>query len=168
MTETITHVAVKNISIGEPYFNALPKVQFSVNQQHCLRISAPHISQTIQTNDIVKLISPTQFEWQGRLDFEINSGGIKLHPELLEQAFAKYIPTPFFFSGATHTELGECLVLVVTEKTGLPTKKELSKFFPTIHLPKEVWVIDRIIFTETNKINRKASLNLIQEKLTYR
>ncbi|WP_332912306.1 hypothetical protein [Algoriphagus boritolerans] len=51
----------------------------------------------IQTNDLVELTSETSFKWQGRVDFVINSGGVKFHPELLEKQSEVIIDA--FFSG---------------------------------------------------------------------
>ena len=37
------------------------------------------------TNDVVELVSESEFRWLGRYDNVINSGGIKLHPEEMEK-----------------------------------------------------------------------------------
>ena len=77
MTETVSHIAVKNISKSSPLFEVLPSVTVGVDARNCLIINAPHLVSTpIQTNDVVKLHSITTFEWLGRFDTIINSGGI--------------------------------------------------------------------------------------------
>ena len=50
--------------------------------RNCLVIDAPKVTEEIIfTNDVVDLVSDRHFEWLGRFDNVINSGGIKLHPE---------------------------------------------------------------------------------------
>ena len=95
MTETITHIAVKKLNnllffqegmtkqvLHQEYYQTLPNVEIYKDARNCLVIVAPKISKNvIFTNDIVQLISDTQFQWLGRFDTVINSGGVKLYPE---------------------------------------------------------------------------------------
>jgi O-succinylbenzoic acid--CoA ligase len=84
MTETITHIAARKV--GEKAFTVLPGVTISYDQNNCLVIHAPRISdEIIKTNDIVELVNENQFIFMGRFDNVINSGGIKLIPEQIEQ-----------------------------------------------------------------------------------
>ena len=85
MTETVSHVAVKNLSAGETLFESIPGITFK-DSLGCLEINAPFISKTpIKTNDKVELLSDTQFKWVGRNSLTINSGGIKFNPEKIEK-----------------------------------------------------------------------------------
>ncbi|MGY0408201.1 MAG: AMP-binding protein, partial [Polaribacter sp.] len=117
------------------------------------------------------LISDTQFEWLGRFDNVINSGGIKLYPEKIEEKLSKIIEKRFFVTGIPDKKLGEKLALVVEfpfisdkkkksykEKICLKIKNltTLTKF----EIPKEIYVLDSFIETDTNKIQRKKTLNL--------
>jgi len=72
MTETASHVAIKNLSTGEKEFKALPGISFeSENDQ--LVINAPHLNNNkIVTNDIIELKSNQSFIWKARKDFVIN------------------------------------------------------------------------------------------------
>ena len=50
----------------------------SEDSRGCLVVHASQISTApIVTNDLVRLHSPTSFEWLGRVDRVVNSGGIK-------------------------------------------------------------------------------------------
>ena len=87
MTETITHVAAKslNASSKTDTFKGLPGVNFASDDRNCLLIDAKEVSDNkIQTNDIVEIVSKSEFKWLGRYDTIINSGGIKLIPEQIE------------------------------------------------------------------------------------
>ena len=69
-------------SLNKAVFKTLPDIFVSQDDRGCLVIKSPHLSkQPIVTNDIVKLYSDTEFEWLGRFDNVINSGGVKIFPE---------------------------------------------------------------------------------------
>lgn len=94
MTETISHIAVRPINGKEKstLFSALPKVNFSQNENNCLQIHASEISEeTVATNDVVELISSTSFKFLGRIDNVINTGGVKVHPEAVEEKLSLHI-----------------------------------------------------------------------------
>ena len=156
MTETITHIAARKL--GEDAFTALPNVILSQDENNCLLIEAKNISnEIIHTNDVVELISANQFKFIGRFDNVINSGGIKLFPEQIEEKMLPYINSRFFVIGKEDKELGEHLVLVVEgQKQDIDLNKisSLDKY----EKPKEVIFINKFKETVTGKIIRKDSL----------
>ncbi|CAM4254550.1 AMP-binding protein [Flavobacterium terrigena] len=156
MTETISHIAIKQI--GAKQFTVLPNVNISVDERNCLVIEALELSpDKIITNDIVEILNETQFILKGRIDNVINSGGVKIFPEEIEEKLAKYISIPFFIASFPDEKFGEKVILVVE---GNPFEidtilfSDLSKY----QIPKEIVFIDKFIETETNKINRKKTL----------
>ena len=179
MTETITHIAVKKLNnfknvttsaVQKSYYETIPNVEIYKDVRNCLVIKAPRVSnEIIFTNDIVNLISDTKFEWLGRFDNVINSGGIKLHPEKIEEELSKIITTLFFVAGIPDEKLGERLVLVLELQNHKVSKFEsllleniknltsLSKF----EKPKEIYFVDEFVQTETGKIQRKKTLHKI-------
>jgi O-succinylbenzoic acid--CoA ligase len=89
MTETMSHVAIKNLKITYSNFIALGNTSFTTSNDSLI-IHAPHLGiEALETNDQVELISSTEFKWLGRKDFVIISGGKKFHPELLEKKIEK-------------------------------------------------------------------------------
>jgi len=169
MTETITHVAVKPLnnfsrvtlnSVQKTFYQTVPNVQIYKDQRNCLVIIAPKVSDDIIfTNDVVDLISDTQFEWLGRYDNVINSGGIKLHPEKIEEKLSKIISNRFFVASISDAVFGEKLILIIEgqeEKLDF-SLVDLSKF----EKPKEVYFIQKFVETATKKIQRKKTLNLV-------
>jgi O-succinylbenzoic acid--CoA ligase len=159
MTETITHIAAKKI--GEKYFTTLPNIKISQDDRNCLVIDAPKISNdTIVTNDLVELINENQFGYLGRIDNVINSGGIKLIPEQIEDKLSNKIHSRFFVTGIQDPVLGEKLIVVIEgEKQDLDesTFDELDKY----EKPKEIFYVSKFIETQNGKIKRKE----IQESL---
>lgn len=157
MTETITHIAARKL--GEKAFTILPYVSVSCDDRNCLVIHAPRISpEVIITNDIVELLDENQFIFLGRMDNVINSGGIKLIPEQIEQNLAGKISQRFFIASKPDDELGEKVVLVIEgEKHKLVDSiyESLDKY----EKPKEIIFIPKFLDTATGKILRKETLN---------
>ena len=156
MTETITHIAARKL--GEKAFSVLPGVTISYDDRNCLVIHAPRISDdVIVTNDIVELINENQFVFLGRMDNIINSGGIKLIPEQIEDKLANKIHQRFFITAKPDSELGEKVVLVVEgekQDLGDDLYDELDKY----EKPKELIFISKFKETENGKVLRKESL----------
>ena len=115
MSETLSHIALKSISPKrEEYFRVLDGIKISQNQRGCLVINAPQLNnKTLITNDLIKLKNKREFKFLGRIDNIINSGGIKISPESLEDWIKKFIPNELVFIGTPDINLGEKLVLVL-------------------------------------------------------
>ena len=156
MTETVSHIAAKKV--GDKIFTVLPNVSVNIDDRNCLVIEALSISdEKIITNDLVNLISPTQFEFLGRLDNVINSGGIKLMPEQIEEKLTSLISQRFFVIGLPDVDLGEKLVLVIEgEKFDLDQSifNKLDKY----EKPKEILFVPKFKETGNGKIIRKESV----------
>jgi o-succinylbenzoate---CoA ligase len=156
MTETITHIAARKL--GEKAFTVLPNVTISYDDRNCLVIHAPRISpEVIITNDIVELVNENQFIFLGRMDNVINSGGIKLIPEQIEEKLASKIHHRFFIASKPDQELGEKVVLVIEgEKEELDNS--LYEALDRYEKPKEIIFIPKFKETPTGKILRKETL----------
>lgn len=167
MTETITHIAIKSISDRKDnFYNCLPKVQVSKDSRDCLIIQAPRISfDRIITNDVVRLISNTEFEWLGRYDNVINSGGIKLFPEQIEAKLAAFIPKPFIIGALPDDKLGQKLVLLIESPSELLNLDKLlaSATLSKYEFPKKTLYLSSFIRTENSKINRSDTFSLINQ-----
>lgn len=171
MTETITHIAVKKLNqIKEKltFYKVLPKVKTYIDQRNCLMIDAPLVAnEIVVTNDVVQLVSENEFEWLGRYDNVINSGGIKLHPEKIEYKLSKLIQNRFFTIGIKDERLGEKLVLVIENNTTKTDSEEVLKRISEsleitkYEVPKEIYFVKNFIETETKKIQRSKTLDLV-------
>jgi O-succinylbenzoic acid--CoA ligase len=156
MTETITHIAAKRV--GESAFTVLPNVKVTQDDRHCLVIDAHTISgEKIVTNDLAELISDTQFVWKGRFDNVINSGGIKLIPEQIEEKLASSISNCFFVYGQADELLGEKLVLYV-EGESMPIDESIFEALDKYERPKEIVFIPEFKRTATGKVIRDQSI----------
>lgn len=172
MTETITHIAVQKlnhfkIDTKQSHYELLPNITVSVDYRGCLVIDAPLIcDEKVVTNDLVELVSETQFKWLGRFDNVINSGGIKISPEVIESKIAAVMKCPFFIGAESDFKLGEKVVLVLEsypldEEQKIALVKQLTTVLTKYEMPKTLYFIDKFILTETKKIQRKQTLDLI-------
>ncbi|WP_298238366.1 AMP-binding protein [uncultured Algibacter sp.] len=163
MTETVSHIAVKKLNnlddnTTNTYFNTLPDIKVSVDNRNCLVIDAPSLTEEkIITNDIVKIHSDTRFEWIGRYDNVINSGGIKLYPEQIEAKLRSKIAEQFFVASLPDDTLGDKVVLVIETQE---TNKNAINFdgLDKFEKPKEVFALPKFIETASGKIHREKTL----------
>lgn len=170
MTETATHVALKSLTsktqICNDYFVGLPNVSFTKDDRDCLIIAAPSlVEEPITTNDVVELKTNNSFKWLGRFDNVINSGGIKLFPEQIENKLKLIIKNRFFITSEPDVLLGQKLILIIenfkeskeTLLTNIKAIKSLSKF----EIPKKIYTTKQFVETASGKIQRKKTLELI-------
>lgn len=155
MTETVSHIALRQIAPHTAnHFRILDGINIRTDNEQRLIITLPQQSDII-TNDIVELISETQFKWLGRTDDIANTGGIKVNLLGIESKLKDSIEFPFFISKIADDKLGEMVVIVIEKKN----KKEdysfnfdsLSKF----EKPRKLLIVDEFRYTATNKLLRK-------------
>ena len=104
---------------------------------------------------MVDLINENSFRWLGRYDNVINSGGVKIIPEVVEAKLASVILNRrFFITGVADESLGEKVVLVVEGKKIDISRDSLDKF----EEPKEIYFIPKFVETESGKVNRGETL----------
>jgi O-succinylbenzoic acid--CoA ligase len=166
MTETISHIAVRPLNGSEKsaVFSALPKVNFSQTENDCLQINAPEISEeTVATNDVVELLSPTSFKFLGRIDNVINTGGVKVHPEVIEEKISLHLKQPFFIASEKDNALGERVILIIESEKQLQLEdySEVFEMLSAYERPKKIYSIPQFFYTETGKIKRAEILKKI-------
>lgn len=166
MTETVSHIAIKKINNftddeSDKYFKTLPNIKISSDDRGCLVIDAPELlDEAIVTNDIVNIHSENSFEWLGRFDNVINSGGIKLYPEVIENKLQCKIAQQFFITSIPDDTLGEKAILIVE---GKDVKLDGSIFegLDKYEKPKAVYSVSKFIDTASGKIHRKNTLDQV-------
>lgn len=169
MTETITHIAIKKLNKftqleleSASVYKTLSDITISKDKRSCLVIDAPKVSdEAIITNDVVELISSTKFIWKGRIDHVVNSGGVKLHPEEIEQKLSDVIHDRFFVVGIPDEILGEKLILLIEGEKHQITSRHFSKL-SRFEIPRATYFIPKFLETGTGKINRHKTLDLIR------
>ena len=85
MTETLTHVALRQIGTGRTY-RGLPGVLFAQKGDALVVDDPSRGVHELVTTDAAKVLSNSEFEWLGRLDGVVVSAGKKIFPEVVEAA----------------------------------------------------------------------------------
>jgi o-succinylbenzoate---CoA ligase len=166
MTETVSHIALRKLN-GEgkqTFFRTLPGVTIDLDDRQCAVLSVPYIPEKIVTNDLVRRLSPSTFEWIGRYDNVINSGGIKVSPEKVESVIQAHFTSTgysprFFIHGVPDRRLGSRVVLVIEANT--PDEEFLKSIVSSLQavlspyeIPREAMLVSKFFETENGKINR--------------
>jgi O-succinylbenzoic acid--CoA ligase len=173
MTETLSHIAIRQMAPQqESIFTVLPNIIISQDARGCLTITGPVTNhKVVITNDTVDLINENQFNWLGRVDRVINSGGIKIQVEQLERKIEKVMldlnmNNRFFVYGEKDNQLGEKAVLLVE---GIPSENDalvagLNEHLTKYEVPKLIRYYPNFIETRTGKIDRKLMRRLIPNR----
>lgn len=170
MTETVSHIALRIVNGSQKgdWYTPLPEVFLSLSPYNTLCIDAPLVCSTqLQTNDIVEMKPDGRFKIVGRLDNVINSGGVKLQIEEMEQKIAHLISAPYAITYRTDARLGQAVVLLVATRqvADIPSMETLSVNLLPYELPLNTYMIEELPLTETKKVKRKAC-HEIAEKLS--
>lgn len=164
MTETVSHIAIKNLRLEEEYFKTLEGVEIKTNLNACLMIKSPTTSgKWISTNDIVEIIDNQHFKLIGRFDNIINSGGIKIQLEEIERQISDklQIENRFFCFGIPDEKLGQKLVLVIESKEKDISIKRLSTILSKFEVPKEIFFVEKFSETDSSKIDKRKTIDEI-------
>ena len=162
MTETVSHVAMKRLSGGKntDFFVPMPGVTLSTDERGCLLIEASHLAPTlVATNDIVSFDEEQNFRFVGRYDNIINSGGVKLVPEQIEEKIVPLFSERFIISAVADERLGQKLVLYIESSEAehynwSALEKELALLLPPYERPKALFVIPQFEETKSGKVKR--------------
>ncbi len=162
MSETYTHFAVRRMSGSSPeeHFNILEGVRVETDPRGCAIVNIPGITEKrVVTNDLIEMKGHNRFEWLGRIDNVINTGGIKIIPEVLEEKIRKIIDLELVVTNIPDEKLGEKIVLVVeSNSSDLPTAewmKLLRAKLKNHEMPREIYAIPKLPRNAAMKVLRK-------------
>lgn len=180
MTETLSHIALARLNekSQELVYEALGGITLHCSARHTLIIDAPQIGvNMLETNDLVKLIDPKdnganiRFCLLGRADLVINTGGVKVHINELEEILSRYISKPLAITKCRDQRLGEKIVLVIEGEASLQTNQDLNtqinkalENLPPYHRPKHIISIPRLPRLQSGKVDRQALLSLYDKE----
>lgn len=161
MTETISHIALRKAGWqAESAYTLLDGITISLHDA-CLVVHAPDLGiDRLETNDLVFKVNEQQFQWLGRKDFVINSGGFKIHPEQVERELEQLIDRRFFVSGIPDERWGTQLVILIE---GKEDENYLRKDFYSVlshpyFIPKSVRFVPHFLEVANQKIDRIKTL----------
>lgn len=161
MTETISHIALRKAGWqAESAYTLLDGMTISVHNE-CLVVHAPDLGiDRLETNDIVHVINAKQFQWLGRKDFVVNSGGFKIHPEQVERELENSMNRRFFVGGIPDERWGTQLVILIegTEDEKYMHKSFYSALSHAYFIPKSVQFVAHFSEVANQKIDRIKTL----------
>jgi O-succinylbenzoic acid--CoA ligase len=177
MTETASHIALRRINGPEAssYYRVLPGIHVAQDERGCLTVRADVTDdQLITTNDQVRLLDAHSFEWLGRADFIINSGGVKVQAEKVEQvlevALAELgLPTRrVFVAGQPDARLGEQVTAFLEGEPLSETQTQalhnlLAERLDRYERPRNVIYVPQFQATTSGKIDRLATLRSLTD-----
>lgn len=164
MTETVSHIALKKLN-GEgktDEYRLIGDNKIAVDAEGKLSIKGTVTGgEWIQTNDLVRQ-TPNGFEWLGRSDLAVNSGGIKIQIEELEKELCTFFQKKIWVWKEADKKLGE-KVIGMTDDPKLISQiqsdyNSLKSNFKKYHLPKEWVLVKQWLLTSSGKPDRNNTL----------
>lgn len=164
MTETVSHIALRNISEERNNgFIPLPGIAISTNEEQCLLIDAPDLlEESLVTNDLVEISEDGSFRLLGRIDNVINTGGVKVVPEQIENALSTFINRRIAIVGLSDRKWGQRVVLVI-EGDYYEFDESIFDELKKYEKPKEIMFLKTFPMTETGKIKRSEIKELLSQ-----
>ena len=176
MTETASHIALRRLNGAHPesLFTAFPGIALSQDERGCLTIRGDVTqNQTIITNDLVNLRDGASFEWLGRADNTVNTGGVKVQLEKVEVVLARalllqHLDCRSFAAALPDPKLGSRIVAVLEgppldSQAAQALQQELSHSLSKYEQPKALCYASRFAATPSGKIDKKATLQLMDD-----
>lgn len=161
MTETLSHIALRRLNgkDASPYYIPFNNVRLSLSGEGTLIINAPLVcDETLVTNDIAELLPDGCFRILGRKDNVINSGGVKIQIEEMEELLQPFILVPFAVTAVSHPKFGEEVVLLVEAQQPITDLElQIENILPLYWKPKHILYISKLPQTGSGKIDRAAA-----------
>lgn len=167
MTETLSHIALRRLNGKEAsdWYTPFDGVEIDRDEDDCLVIDAPLVHDgVLKTNDRVELrmdslTGKRQFRILGRKDNVIDSGGIKIQIEDVENRLRPCLRVPFMITKMPDRKFGEAVVLLY-EGDSLSSYRLLdlcAKALPAYWVPKRFVNVAHLPMTGTGKPARKEA-----------
>lgn len=163
MTETLSHIALRRLSGPQAscWYTPFDNVSASSSAEGTLVIQAPSVNrETLVTNDIVEFNEQGQFRILGRKDNTINTGGVKVQIEQVEELLKKHLCRPFQITAAPDEKFGERIVLLIEgnePECHEGTLDEALAQLPPYWRPKQILYIGELPLTGTGKPDRATA-----------
>jgi len=165
MTETVSHVAIQQLAPHhDPGFHPLPSVQLREGSEGNLEILSPTSGpEWLVTRDTVEWLEPPYFRITGRLDSIINSGGVKIQLQQIDESVGQWVASrqwrgAFFAWGLPDAQWGQKLV-VFFEGNEPPGEihlfwENVADVLPKYWKPKEFILLPQFDYTTSQKIDK--------------
>lgn len=166
MSETLSNFSFRDLRNEKSFFSLQDGVEIRVDERSCLMVSVEGVTDGfLSTNDVVDLKNGG-FEWKGRFDFVVNSGGVKLFPEQLEAALNDFLNQgdKVVFYGVQSSDYGQELVGFYygdLESSISEMESRLVSLFGKYAKPRFWRRILDLKFTSSGKFDRVSTIESI-------
>lgn len=140
MTETASHVALRDILDGNEFFRPLSGITISLDNRGCISISIEGW-QELATNDIGELNEDGTFRVLGRYDNVIITGGKKVNPEEVERILEREFKCEMLIFSEKDLKWGEKVIVTFDQEIGYSDEEFIKKCKEILSdemVPKEV------------------------------
>lgn len=162
MTETLSHIALRRLNgpNASEWYKPFEGVTVWLNEEGCLVIDAPAVcSHPLVTNDRAEIspfttednIKTPCFRILGRKDNVIDSGGIKIQIEEVEQRLKPYLTADFAITSCPDERFGEAVVLLSTQDNTNEIKALCQRHLPKFWQPRFIFHVPSLPKTGTGK-----------------
>ena len=169
MTETLSHIALRKLNGPEAsdWYTPFQHVKLSLSPENTLTIEAPAVCpEILTTNDICEFNAQGQFHILGRKDNTINTGGVKVQIEQVENALRATLSRPFQVTAVPDPKFGERIVLLLEDPEAACPESLLTEAVHSLSpywRPKQVFRIRQLPQTGTGKPDRATARKLAKE-----
>ena len=165
MTETLSHIALRRVNGPEAsaFYTPLPGVSITLTQRDTLALSAPFIGvDYLETNDMAELTPNGTFRILGRVDNVINSGGVKIQAEEIEQSITRTTGLQVLALPIPHPRLGQAVGLLWEgPEDALSRLQQAIEHLPRYHRPAAI-LHAPIPLTATGKPDRPKARGMFE------
>ena len=166
MTETLSHIALRRLNgdAADDWYTPFGGVDVSIGSDGCLVIKAPMVcAATLYTHDLAEIASDGRhFRILGRKDNVIDSGGIKIRMEEIEEALHPHLAFPFMITKRCDKRLGEAVTMLAEcdEESADDIRRICENVLPKYWRPKYYIFIEKLPLTATGKPARAKALDI--------
>jgi len=171
MTETASHMALRRLNGPEasPHYRVLPGLHLGQDERGCLTVRGDVTDDAlIVTNDRIELLDKHTFDWLGRVDFVLNSGGVKVQAEkvelVLDVALAEVGESRrAFVAGRPDERLGQAITAYLEGPSLAPATEArvldlLRARLGQYEVPRALVYVPAFQTTASGKLDRAATL----------
>ena len=157
MTETLTHIACRKLNRPfEREFAPMPQVQLDWQNENQIVITDHALNQRVVTQDRGEPRENGTFIILGRMDDVINSGGVKIFPEQVENILKEWVTGNYAVVKQSDDQLGEKVICLYEDAQWSPNDYQWKNIFCDFPYwrPKAFLHVDQLPYLQNGKLNR--------------
>lgn len=168
MTETLSHIALRKLNgdNASDWYTPFEDVRIQLSEERTLIIHAPNVcAEKLITNDIAEINEEGKFRILGRKDNTINSGGVKIQIEQVEELLKTKLHIPFQITASPDKKFGEIVTLLYNKVENETSVRQIcEEILPPYWIPKKYMGVEELPMTGTGKPDRATARKIAREE----